>query len=257
MDVRPGDLEHRSSAVCRIALKGGSRRANQCLYTYMDARRKGGTTNTQLGGVGDLRLHRRALGWIVNFSGPLRLRPECRDLSAGCLRVPPTQASLGVKGSRRTILVYRHGSVRRRGWAMNRSSGGVPASTLKEGAVRQRCLYTYMDPASKKGATNTDRGCQPDCRWCRGLRSCSRAGRDRSTFFEFRSVEGARARRSPRVGAALAPGRPERIAGWRTRGCFAAGPRTLVPASSPRTLSRAAVASRVWHDWAAGPKLPP
>jgi hypothetical protein len=147
MDARPGDLEHRSSAVCRIALKGGSRRANQCLYTYMDARRKGGTTNTQLGGVGDLRLHRRALGWIVNFSGPLRLRPECRDLSAGCLRVPPTQASLGVKGSRRTILVYRHGSVRRRGWAMN-TQLGRRASFDPKGGSGAPTMFVYIHGSS-------------------------------------------------------------------------------------------------------------
>ena len=46
-------------------------------------------------------LHRRPFGWIVNFSGPLRSRPEkftdlCPDLSAGCFPVPYTQASLGV-----------------------------------------------------------------------------------------------------------------------------------------------------------------
>jgi hypothetical protein len=51
-------------------------------------------------------LHRRPLGWIVNFSGPLRLRPEkftdlCPDLSAGCFPIPSTQASLGVDGPQR------------------------------------------------------------------------------------------------------------------------------------------------------------
>jgi hypothetical protein len=46
-------------------------------------------------------LRRRPFGRIVNFSGPLRSRPEkftglCTDLSAGRLPVPSTQASLGV-----------------------------------------------------------------------------------------------------------------------------------------------------------------
>jgi hydrogenase/urease accessory protein HupE len=48
-------------------------------------------------------LHRRPLGWVVNFSGPLRLKPEkftdlCPDLSAGSFPIPSTQASLGVDG---------------------------------------------------------------------------------------------------------------------------------------------------------------
>jgi hypothetical protein len=58
-----------------------------------------------VGGYGHacpFELHRRPFGWIVNFSGPLRSRPEkftglCPDLSAGRFPVPSTQASLGVE----------------------------------------------------------------------------------------------------------------------------------------------------------------
>jgi hypothetical protein len=143
----------------------------------MDARRKGGTTNTQLGGVGDLRLHRRALGWIVNFSGPLRLRPECRDLSAGCLRVPPTQASLGVKGSRRTILVYRHGSVRRRGWAMNTQLGRRASFDPKGGSgAPTMSVYIHGSSVEKGGYEHRSR-LPVGLPLVSGLRSCSRVGR--------------------------------------------------------------------------------
>jgi hypothetical protein len=63
--------------------------------------------------AGGVCLHRRPFGSIVNFSGPLRSRPEkfthlCPDLSAGCFSVPSTQASLGVVGI--VILVAQSGS---------------------------------------------------------------------------------------------------------------------------------------------------